>query len=234
MGVLGHDTHGDASADFTPPVVSLDTELPYAPFSELQKAIIIAIVTAIALANPLALDMYYPSLLTIRDELGTTQSGITWTITAFFMTVAITPMVWSNLADQIGRKPVYLVAMAIYAAGSIGCALSQSLPVLVVSRIVQACGSSVGQGSGAGIITDIYPRDQRGMALGFYFLGVLIGPNIGPPVGGLIGEHAGWRWVFWTHAIIAGVLLLVVAVGLPETHRRIVAEKHPIQPINIP
>ncbi|KAJ2711261.1 hypothetical protein H4R19_003335, partial [Coemansia spiralis] len=247
MGALECDTRKDVSTDFatlasgTPsptsgaaPAPDADAELPYSPFSPLRKVSIIAIITAIAISSPLALDMYYPSLFDIRDDLGTTQSGITWTVTAYLMTMAVGPLVWSNLADYVGRKPVFMAAMAVYIAGSVWCALSRSLPELVVARVLQACGASVGQGSSAGVVTDIYPRDQRGTALGFYYMGILVGPNIGPLVGGLISEHAGWRWVFWANVIFGGVLFIAVAAMFPETHRRIVAKKHRIQPINIP
>ncbi|KAJ2803426.1 Dityrosine transporter 1 [Coemansia guatemalensis] len=148
--------------------------------------------------------------------------------------MAVFPLLWSNLADYIGRKPVYALSMLIFICGSIGCALSQSLPALIASRIVQSAGASAVQGAGAGTISDIYPRERRGTALGLYYLGPLLGPCLGPLIGGYIGEGAGWRWVFWVLTIWGGIMLLFAVFVLPETHRRIVAKKHAIQQINIP
>ncbi|KAJ1986590.1 hypothetical protein GGI04_006183, partial [Coemansia thaxteri] len=95
-------------------------------------------------------------------------------------------------------------------------------------------GASAVQGAGAGTISDIYPRDQRGTALGIYYLGPLLGPALGPIVGGYIGQSAGWRWVFWMLSIWGGVMFLLATFVLPETHRRLVSKKHRIQQINIP
>ncbi|KAJ1947359.1 hypothetical protein FBU59_001885, partial [Linderina macrospora] len=178
--------------------------------------------------------MYYPSIQHVRDDLHTTQSGVTWTVTAFTICMAVTPLFWSNLADQIGRKPVYAASMLIYTAGSIGCALSKSLTALIISRVIQSTGASAVKGSGAGTIADIYPREQRGTALGIYYLGPLVGPCIGPLIGGYVGQNLGWRWVFWILTIWGGVMCLLAIFVMPETHRRMVIKKHKIQPINIP
>ncbi|ORX67559.1 MFS general substrate transporter [Linderina pennispora] len=197
-------THTDASEKLselskTPKTVSPGEsgQLPYAPFTPRMKAVIVSIAAITALVSPLSANMYYPSIQKVRDDLHTTQSGITWTITSYMISMAIFPLVWSNLADQIGRKPVYAVSMFIYTAGSIGCALSNSLSALIISRIVQSAGASAVQGAGAGTISDIYPREQRGTALGIYYLGPLLGPCIGPLIGGYVGQDVGWRWVFW-------------------------------------
>ncbi|KAJ2858406.1 Dityrosine transporter 1 [Coemansia erecta] len=210
------------------------TELPYSPFSSRTRAMIVIITALTGLVSPLSANMYYPSIQKVRDDLHTTQSSITWTVTAYVIAMAIFPLLWSNMADQIGRKPVYAVSMLIYTCGSIGCALSHSLAALIASRIIQSAGSSAVQGAGAGTISDIYPREKRGTALGIYYLGPLLGPCLGPLIGGYMGQNAGWRWVFWFLAIWGGVMMLLSIFVLPETHRRIVAKKHCIQNINIP
>ncbi|KAJ2449168.1 hypothetical protein GGF42_004861 [Coemansia sp. RSA 2424] len=178
--------------------------------------------------------MYYPSIQQVRDDLHATQTSITWTVTAYIIAMAVFPLVWSNLADQFGRRPVYAVSMLVYTCGSIGCALSHSLTALIASRVVQSAGASAVQGAGAGTISDIYPREQRGTALGIYYLGPLLGPCLGPLVGGYIGQNAGWRWVFWVLAIWGGAMLLLAVFVLPETHRRLVAASYAIEQVNIP
>ncbi|KAJ1793204.1 hypothetical protein LPJ59_004751 [Coemansia sp. RSA 2399] len=177
--------------------------------------------------------MFYPSIQTVRDDLRTTQSAVTWTITAYLIGLAVFPLMWSNLADRYGRKPIYMISMLVFTCGSVGCALSKSLVALIISRVIQAAGSSSVQSSGAGTISDIYPREQRGTALGIYYLGPLLGPCLGPLIGGYIGQDVGWRWVFWVLAILGGIMTILSTFVLPETHRRIVSKKHRIQQVNI-
>ncbi|KAJ2712457.1 hypothetical protein H4R19_002743 [Coemansia spiralis] len=209
-------------------------DLPYSPFSARRRAMIVTITALTGLVSPLAANMYYPSIVSVEHDLHTTQTGVMWTITSFIIAMAVFPLAWGNLADAIGRKPVYALSMLIFTCGSIGCALSRSLAALVTSRIVQSAGASAVQGAGAGTISDIYPRERRGTALGIYYLGPLVGPCFGPLIGGYIGQGAGWQWVFWTLAIWGSVMLLLALFVLPETHRRIVAARHAIQPVNIP
>ncbi|KAJ1957932.1 Dityrosine transporter 1 [Dipsacomyces acuminosporus] len=178
--------------------------------------------------------MFIPSIQDVRDDLHTTQSGITWTITSYLITMAIVPLLWSNLSDYFGRKPIYAVSMLIYACGSIGCACSKSLPALIATRVIQSAGASAVQGAGAGTVSDIYPRHQRGTAMGIYNLGPLLGPCVGPLIGGYIGQLFGWRWVFWVLAILGGILCMLAVFVMPETQRRLVSKKHKIQDINIP
>ncbi|KAJ1665238.1 hypothetical protein IW140_003493 [Coemansia sp. RSA 1813] len=213
---------------------SVESELPYSPFSTKTKVMIVVITALAGLVSPLSANMYYPSIQVVRDDLHTTQSAVTWTVTAFVLGMAVFPLMWSNLSDRYGRKIVYIISMLVFTCGSIGCALSKSLVALIISRIIQAAGSSAVQSSGAGTISDIYPREQRGTALGIYYLGPLLGPCIGPLIGGYIGQDVGWRWVFWVLTIWGGVMMLLAIFVLPETHRRIVAKKHRIQQVNIP
>ncbi|KAJ2400818.1 hypothetical protein GGI23_001797 [Coemansia sp. RSA 2559] len=212
---------------------SVKSELPYSPFSTKNKMMIVAIIALAGLVSPLSANMFYPSIQTVRDDLHTSQSAVTWAVTAYLIGLAVFPLMWSNLADRYGRKPIYMISMLVFTCGSVGCALSKSLVALIISRVIQAAGSSAVQSSGAGTISDIYPREQRGTALGIYYLGPLLGPCLGPLIGGYIGQDVGWRWVFWVLAILGGIMTLLATFVLPETHRRIVSKKYEIQQVNI-
>ncbi|KAJ2263368.1 hypothetical protein GGI01_000785 [Coemansia sp. RSA 376] len=209
-------------------------DVPYSPFSARARGMIVIITALTGLVSPLSANMFYPSIQQVRDDLHSTQSSITWTVTAYIIAMAVFPLIWSNLADQFGRKPIYALSMLVYTCGSIGCALSHSLTALIASRVVQSAGAAAVQGAGAGTISDIYPREKRGTALGIYYLGPLLGPCLGPLIGGYIGQSAGWRWVFWVLAIWGVIMLLLAVFVLPETHRRLVAAKHTIEQVNIP
>ncbi|KAJ2855559.1 hypothetical protein GGI22_004094, partial [Coemansia erecta] len=229
-----HSTLASQKSNITKAATGLiETELPYSPFSSKTKMMIVAIIALTGLVSSFSINAYYPSIQQVRDDLHTTQSAVTWTITTYLVGFAVFPLIWSNLADRYGRKPIYMVSMLIFTGGSIGCALSKSLVTLIILRIVQAAGASSVQGSGAGTVSDIYPREKRGTALGFYYLGTQLAPCLGPLIGGYIGQDLGWRWVFWVLAILGGVMALLATFVLPETHRRIVSKKHDIQQIDI-
>ncbi|KAJ1961805.1 hypothetical protein GGI12_003033 [Dipsacomyces acuminosporus] len=210
------------------------SHLPYSPFSTSRKAAIVAIIAVSAIISPLASNMYYPAIDEARVRLHTTASGIDATMSVFTFGQAIFPLFWSVVSDNYGRRIVYLASLVVYIAGSAGCAVSANLASMIVCRIIQACGASSVQGAGAGTIADIYERKNRGTALGFYYLGPLLGTSLAPLLGGYISQQLSFRWIFYILTIFGGVMLIITFLGLPETHRRIVAEKHDIQPINIP
>ncbi|ORX74479.1 MFS general substrate transporter [Linderina pennispora] len=190
--------------------------LPYSPFSNRRKMTIVLVIAVSALISPLAANTYYPAIHETQRELHTSKGGIDATIQAVF------PLLWSVFSDNFGRRFVYLGSLMVFIAGSAGCAGLKNLAGMIVCRIIQACGASAVQGSGAGTIADIYERERRGTALGLYCLGPLFGTSLAPLIGGFCAEKLGFRWIFWILAIFG------------ETHRRAMSEKYDTQPINIP
>ncbi|KAJ1976865.1 hypothetical protein H4R35_002516, partial [Dimargaris xerosporica] len=170
--------------------------------------------------------MYLPAMEVITQEMATTSIMMKLTVALYMVGMGVAPMAWGMLSDTLGRKPVYIASFIVYAGACIGCALSNSIGLLIGVRVIQACGSSSVLAVGSGTICDIYKPKRRGRALGFFFLGALLGPVIGPIIGGYVTQSLGWRWVFWILAIFGGVIVTALGVLLPETHRRIVAEKY--------
>ncbi|KAF7731642.1 hypothetical protein EC973_008811 [Apophysomyces ossiformis] len=127
------------------------------------------------------------------------------------------PMMWAALSERYGRKLVYLSATAIYVGSTVGCAIANQFPVFVMMRILQAIGASAAQAVGAGTITDLFPVNKRGNAMGLFFLGPLIGPVVGPIAGGYIDEYLGWKYIFWALAGMGGLILIMMIIFLPET-----------------
>lgn len=100
----------------------------------------------------------------------------------------------------------------------IGCARANSIETLIVCRLFAGIGGSGCITLGAGVIADLFPREQRGMATSVWAMGPLIGPVIGPIAGGFLGMEAGWRWVFWLLLILGGVVSFGVEVLNKETY----------------
>ncbi|GJN94388.1 hypothetical protein Rhopal_007468-T1 [Rhodotorula paludigena] len=145
----------------------------------------------------------------ITEDLNTSATVINVTVAIFILCID-------------GRRPVYIVSLPIFALGAMGTALSQSLAALIVTRILQAFGSSPVLSVGAGTIGDLYSKHERGTAMGLFYLGVLVGPATAPAVAGILTEYVqpagtGWRAMQWLLMALGWSAFLVVLFAFPET-----------------
>lgn len=140
-------------------------------FSPARKRWIVATVAFGGFLGPIATAAYYPSLPQIAEDLGTSVVALGVTITVFTLSLAFFPLFWSSFSDTYGRRWIYFSSLSTFVVGSIGCALSPNLGCLIAMRIVQAAGSSALLTVGAGTISDIYVREERGRAMSYYYLG---------------------------------------------------------------
>lgn len=109
------------------------------------------------------------------------------------------------MSEIYGRRIVLGCANWFFVVWQIGCALAPNIASLVVFRFFAGIGGAGCITLGAGVIADLFPVEQRGMATSIWGVGPLIGPVIGPICGGFVGEEIGWRWVFWILLIASGV-----------------------------
>ncbi|RAH85996.1 MFS transporter [Aspergillus japonicus CBS 114.51] len=154
---------------------------------------------------------------------GTFQAaaGYTWVGGAYTLANAAVTPVWGTVADIWGRKPVILMAIAVFLVGSLLCALAHTMNVLLVGRVIQGLG-----GSGIGImvniiISDLFSLRDRGLYLAITSLVWAVGSAIGPVLGGVFATKLSWRWCFWINlpvgVISFAVLLLCLKVPSPKT-----------------
>eukprot|EP00026_Physarum_polycephalum_P005957 Phypoly_transcript_05996.p1 GENE.Phypoly_transcript_05996~~Phypoly_transcript_05996.p1 ORF type:complete len:409 (+),score=53.45 Phypoly_transcript_05996:521-1747(+) len=129
------------------------------------------------------------------------------------------PILWSSLSDYFHvRKSLYVISLLVFTLASLGCCFVQDIWVLVGLRCVQAAGASATT-LGAGTISDLYPVEQRGTAMGVMFFGLFIGPLIGPNIGGGLTYRWSWRATFWFCFIYAATALLGMVLFTVETYR---------------
>ena len=112
-------------------------------------------------------------------------------------------------ADRLGARRVFSAAIVVFTLGSIGCGLSNSLPMLVVSRIVQGMGGAMMVPVGRLVLLKTVPRSELVRAMSWVSVPALIGPVTGPPLGGFLATYASWRWIFFINIPI-GVLGVVL------------------------
>lgn len=145
----------------------------------------------------------------MRGNMGATLSEIGWVITAYAIgNVIIVPMT-SWLSQQFGRRNYFAVSVVIFTISSFLCGNATTMWELVLFRFIQGLGGGALLVTSQTIITESYPPEKRGMAQAIYGLGVIIGPTLGPPLGGYIVDHYTWPYIFYINIPIGVVATLL-------------------------
>jgi DHA2 family multidrug resistance protein len=156
----------------------------------------------------------------IRGSLSATLEQMGWVLTSYIVASAIMTPLSGWLAGQIGRKKVLLVSVAGFTVASALCGMAQSLAQLVLFRLLQGvCGAALVPLSQA-VLLDINPPERHGKATAIWAMGVLIGPIIGPALGGWLTENHSWRWVFYINVPFGVLSVLGILSFLHETESR--------------
>ncbi|MFV0318660.1 MAG: DHA2 family efflux MFS transporter permease subunit [Microthrixaceae bacterium] len=125
-----------------------------------------------------------------------TITGVEWVVTAYLAAVGVSQMTSGWAADRFGRKQALVFALVVFTAGSVLCAISPTLPILVAARIVQGVGGGILMPVAMSVIYELFEPAERGRAMGLFGIAVMAAPAIGPVLGGGLVESVGWRWLF--------------------------------------
>jgi EmrB/QacA subfamily drug resistance transporter len=157
------------------------------------------------------------SLPTIGRQLpGTTPTTLLWILLGYSLLTAVVLLNFGRLSDMFGRVRLYVLGFAIFTAGSLLCGFSQTGLELVLFRLVQAIGAGFLFSNSAAIITDAFPPNERGRALGINQVSIVVGAVMGLILGGVITSTIGWRWIFFVNVPIGIVATLRARVDLRE------------------
>ncbi|HEV2678058.1 MAG TPA: DHA2 family efflux MFS transporter permease subunit [Aliidongia sp.] len=160
----------------------------------------------------------------MQGSLSASQDQINWVLTSYIVAAAIMTPPTGWLAGRFGRKRLFLVAVVGFTVASILCAIATSLPQIVLYRLLQGVfGASLVPLSQA-VLLDIYPREQQGSAMAMWGVGVMVGPILGPTLGGWLTEHYDWRWVFYINLPIGILTFIGLSTFLSETARNAAAK----------
>jgi len=145
----------------------------------------------------------------MRGTLGATLTEVAWVITAYAIgNVIIVPMT-SWLSQQFGRRNYFAASIILFTVCSFLCGNATNIWELVAFRFLQGLGGGALLVTSQTIITESYPVEKRGMAQAIYGLGVIIGPTLGPPLGGYIIDHASWPYIFYINIPIGVIATLL-------------------------
>jgi len=148
-----------------------------------------------------------------------------WVFSAFLLAQTALTVVFGNLADIYGRKPIMLSGIAIFVFGSILAGFSWSMPTMILFRLVQGIGAGAMQPVAMIIVADLYPARERGKIQGYLASVWAISAVLGPVVGGLIIHNVSWAWIFWINVPIG----VIAAAGfIAFLHENVQHERRPI------
>ncbi len=165
------------------------------------------------------------SLPTIGRQLpDTSATTLLWILLGYSLLTAVVLLNFGRLSDMFGRVRLYVLGFAVFTIGSFLCGVSQTGIELVLFRLVQAVGAGFLFANSAAIITDAFPPNERGRALGVNQISIVVGAVAGLVLGGTITATIGWRWIFFVNVPIGIVATLRARVDLKELAAR---EEHP-------
>jgi DHA2 family multidrug resistance protein len=157
----------------------------------------------------------------IRSAVGATTEEITWISTGFIIATVLVMPLTAFLGRLFGQKRVYLFCLVLFVAGSALCGMARSLTTLVIFRALQGFGAGALQPTEQAILRQTFPPKEQGMAMALFGMAVMVGPALGPTLGGYIVDHYSWPWIFYINLPVGALALFMVTrfVHEPEDIR---------------
>ncbi|HZZ41198.1 MAG TPA: MFS transporter [Acidobacteriaceae bacterium] len=156
------------------------------------------------------------ALPALQNAFHATIADVQWVVESYALMLAALLLVGGSLGDMFGRRKVYVVGVAVFAAASAWCGMARSIDMLIWARSVQGLGAALLVPGSLALITASFPESTRGQAIGTWSGFSAMAAAIGPVIGGWLIEHSTWRWVFFLNLPLAlGIILL--SPGVPES-----------------
>jgi len=165
------------------------------------------------------------ALAHIAGGLAASYDEATWVITSFLVANAIVVPISGWLADAIGRKRYYMISVALFTIASVLCGMAPNLACLVIARVLQGIGGGGLAPVEQSMMVDTFPPAKRGAAFAAYGVVVIVGPILGPSLGGWITDNYSWHWVFLINLPIGILSLILVSLFVAEPKALVEARK---------
>ncbi|TIU08946.1 MAG: DHA2 family efflux MFS transporter permease subunit, partial [Mesorhizobium sp.] len=153
----------------------------------------------------------------IQGSVSASADQINWVLTSYIVAAAVMTPPSGYLANRFGRKRILLVAITGFVVASVLCGFAQSLPQIVGFRLLQGLFGAALVPLSQSILLDIYSVEERGSAMALFGVSVMVGPVLGPVIGGWLTENVSWRWVFYINVPIGVLAFAGVSMFVQET-----------------
>ncbi len=183
------------------------------------------LITMALILAPL-LQVFDTSLISIalrhmQGSLSATQDQIAWVLTSYLIALAVMTPFWGAISGRFGRKPLLMLSIVGFMVFSLLSGTSQTLTEIVIYRFVQGMFGAALIPLSQSSLLSIYPREDFGIAMGWWGVGIMFGPIFGPTLGGYITEYFSWRWVFYLNMPIGFMALVMIGILVPRPGNRV-------------
>lgn len=180
--------------------------------------ILLPMLLVLAMVGELSVGVFVPVTPQLKSIFLADASRVQLTISFFAAGFALGQLLYGPLSDRLGRRPVLLTGLCIYLAGSLLAVLSPSLDLLVGARLVQGLGASACLSLARAMVRDVYGQENSARVMAVLFFAVSSAILVGPVIGGVMADHLGWTASLYFLVGLGTVMLLTIALLLPETN----------------
>lgn len=156
------------------------------------------------------------ALPNIAQKLSVNTEAIAWVVSSYLIVISGTILVFGRLGDMKGKTRIFQYGIILFTIGSLLCGLSNSFLLLIIARSLQGIGAAATMANNQGIITQVFPSNERGKALGISGTFVALGSMAGPPIGGFIIAHLSWKFIFLINVPIGIIVFILANRNLPK------------------
>ena len=183
---------------------------------KLNPWLLVAIISIPTFMEVLDTSIANVSLEYIAGGLAITNDQATWVLTSYLVANAVVIPLSGWLSDAIGRKRYFMISIALFTVSSFLCGIAPNLSFLVIARIFQGIGGGGLAPVEQSMLADTFPPEKRGIAFAAFAIVVVVGPVLGPSLGGYITEYSSWHWVFLINVPVGMLALFLVATFVDE------------------
>ncbi|HET6726163.1 MAG TPA: DHA2 family efflux MFS transporter permease subunit [Gammaproteobacteria bacterium] len=156
----------------------------------------------------------------MQGELGANPDQITWVLTSYLVASGIFMPLTGYFTDRLGQRRFLMISITGFVIASMLCGISQTLPEIVLARLLQGVFGAGLSPISQSIMITTFPHEQRGRAMAIWGLGIMVGPILGPTLGGWLTEVFNWRWTFYINVPVSILSLALTWLAVPETKRK--------------